>query len=139
MKNHRVQIPAIGLMVTACLDMAFATFMTIMNILGMSLGNFTYLSDRACQMDMAGVLLSGSFGILLAVYGIAIDAIIIVGAVKMKQLKSYGFAVAASILAIIPCISSPCCALGLPFGIWALIVLFQKDVREAFLEKGNTE
>jgi len=39
--------------------------------------------------------------------------------------------VAASIIAMIPCVS-PCCCLGLPFGIWALVVLARPAVKSAF-------
>lgn len=37
----------------------------------------------------------------------------------------------AAILAMIPCVS-PCCLLGLPLGIWALIVLLKPEVKAAF-------
>ncbi len=33
--------------------------------------------------------------------------------------------------AMIPCVS-PCCLLGLPLGIWALIVLVKPEVKAAF-------
>jgi hypothetical protein len=49
----------------------------------------------------------------------------------MKKLESYSFAMAAAIIAMIPCIS-PCCLLGLPFGIWALVVLGDGSVKAAF-------
>jgi hypothetical protein len=32
---------------------------------------------------------------------------------------------------MIPCIS-PCCLLGLPIGIWALVVLLKPEVKAAF-------
>ena len=57
--------------------------------------------------------------------------VIIWGGVKMLQLRSYGLAMTASVLALIPCIS-PCCVLGIPFGIWALVVLRNNDVKAAF-------
>jgi hypothetical protein len=49
----------------------------------------------------------------------------------MKKLESYGLAMAASIIAMIPCVS-PCCLLGLPIGIWALVVLMKPEVKSAF-------
>jgi hypothetical protein len=49
------------------------------------------------------------------------------GAIQMLQLRSYAWAIAAAILAIV------CCSLiGFPAGIWALVVLSLQDVREAF-------
>jgi hypothetical protein len=57
--------------------------------------------------------------------------VIFMGAGKMKRLESYGFAMAVSIIAMIPCIS-PCCLIGLPMGIWALVVLLDPNVKAAF-------
>src|SRR5205807_7261566 len=59
---------------------------------------------------------------------LGIGVLIIVGAQRMKNLQSHGMAMAASIVAMIPCIS-PCCLLGLPFGIWALIILLKPEVK----------
>jgi hypothetical protein len=55
----------------------------------------------------------------------------IVGGVCMLARKAWGLAVAAALLTAVP-LSSPCCLFGLPIGIWALVVLFQPDVRAAF-------
>jgi hypothetical protein len=49
---------------------------------------------------------------------------------KMKKLERYGLAMTASILAMLPC--SLCCVLGLPIGIWALVVLMKPEVKSAF-------
>jgi hypothetical protein len=49
----------------------------------------------------------------------------------MRKLESFGLCMTASILAMIPCLS-PCCILGLPFGIWALVVLNKPEVKSAF-------
>ena len=50
---------------------------------------------------------------------------------EMKELKQWNIAVVASVLAMVPCIS-PCCIIGLPIGIWALVVLMRPDVKDAF-------
>jgi hypothetical protein len=42
------------------------------------------------------------------------------------------WAMASSILALAPCVS-PCCVVGLPIGIWSLVVLSQPEVKSAFL------
>jgi hypothetical protein len=49
----------------------------------------------------------------------------------MQRLQMYGLAMTSSILAMIPCLS-PCCLLGLPFGIWALVILNQDHVKQSF-------
>jgi hypothetical protein len=38
---------------------------------------------------------------------------------------------AAAIVALIPCFS-PCCLIGLPIGIWALVVLSKPEVKSQF-------
>jgi len=57
--------------------------------------------------------------------------LIFAGALKMKGLQSRGWARASAILAMIPCVSG-CCLLGLPFGIWALMVLGNEEVKRGF-------
>ena len=56
----------------------------------------------------------------------------IFAALKMKQLEAYGLAIAASILAIL---ISPSSVIGLPIGIWSLVVLSRADVRAAFARR----
>ncbi len=79
---------------------------------------------RWATLILIGLILWGSMGLLL-----------IVGAVKMMRLKSYNWAVFASILAFLPC--SPANLLGIAMGIWSLIVLNRPDVKEAFRVQGN--
>jgi hypothetical protein len=38
---------------------------------------------------------------------------------------------AGAVAAIVPC--SICCILGLPMGIWAIIVLIDQDVKHSFV------
>lgn len=66
----------------------------------------------------------------LACVAIALGIVTIIGGMKMQSLQSYGFALTASILCMLPCHS--CCIVGLPIGIWSLVVLMQPDVKAAF-------
>jgi len=48
-------------------------------------------------------------------------------------MRSYEFAFVAAIMVMIPCVTpSCCCLLGLPFGIWALMVLRKPGIRGCF-------
>jgi hypothetical protein len=49
----------------------------------------------------------------------------------MKNLTRHGLALAAAIVAMVPCVS-PCCWLGLPIGIWAVVVLSKPEVKSHF-------
>lgn len=62
---------------------------------------------------------------------LVIGIIIVYGAGKMKRLEGYGWAQAAAWLSVLPCFS-PCCILGLIFGIQAIQALNDADVRAAF-------
>jgi hypothetical protein len=76
-------------------------------------------------------LFYGPIGILENIFGLAVSIVILVGAMKMQSLRSYNFAFTAALLAVVPCLT-PCCFLGLPLGIWALVVLNKPEVKAQF-------
>ncbi|PIE01648.1 MAG: hypothetical protein CSA81_10835 [Acidobacteria bacterium] len=78
----------------------------------------------------------GVYGIISSVFGLIMVGIVFYGGLKMKKLENWGLSLAASILAIVPCLS-PCCCIGMPIGIWALIVLLDDHVKDGF--KQNTQ
>jgi hypothetical protein len=121
----KVKPPAIALMVTAIIGLVVAVLGLLMNLLGVGLG--------AAQGGQEGVanLMSGAVGIISGIVGMVLDVIVLLGSMKMMKLESYGLALTASILALIPC-TSPCCLLGVPFGIWALVVMNDEEVKAAF-------
>jgi hypothetical protein len=71
--------------------------------------------------------------LLAQAIGFVFGIVIIVGSVKMIRLKSHGLATVASVLALLPC--GPAWLLGLPMGIWSLMVLNRRDVKAAFRAK----
>jgi predicted Zn finger-like uncharacterized protein len=66
-----------------------------------------------------------------------VSILIIVGATKMGRLENRGWAMAACIMSMVPCIS-PCCLLGLPIGIWAINVMNRPHVAAAFRRSGRS-
>jgi len=64
---------------------------------------------------------------LLAALGLS--SVIIFAALKMRRLEAYSTAVIGSILAIL---ITPGNIIGLPVGIWSLVVLSRREVRQAF-------
>ncbi len=62
---------------------------------------------------------------------LGLSGLVLVGGLRMKQLRSYGLALAASVLAMLPC-TSACCVIGLPVGILGLVTLMDEEVKEAF-------
>ena len=60
-----------------------------------------------------------------------LNIVILIGAIQMLRFKMWGFSLTASILAIVN-IGTCCCVLGLPVGIWSIVVLSQPHVKKAF-------
>ncbi|RKH37553.1 hypothetical protein D7X12_29180 [Corallococcus sicarius] len=86
------------------------------------------------QEKMRGLVAAFSspgFRILSSLPGLLLNAAVVFGAWKMKNLQTYGLAMTAAILSCIPC-CGPCCGLGIIPGVWALVVLNRADVKAAF-------
>jgi hypothetical protein len=60
-----------------------------------------------------------------------LSTLTVIGSIQMMRMKSWGLGVTASILSMIN-FGSCCCILGLPFGIWALVLLMKPEVKDAF-------
>jgi hypothetical protein len=111
---QRVQGPAMGLLATAIVN-----WIVVLMFIPLALYLATGVSRHVLSPMWLALGAAASWLILLT-------TLITVGALKMKRLESYGWAIAASIIAILGG------AIGLPFGIWALVVLAQPDVKVAF-------
>lgn len=132
----RVKGPAIALMITAILGMLAQAVTLVMHFMGLSglpaqpAGGAAVPGATAAQMQVFAML-AGTVGVVAGIVGLLTGVVILLGALKMKKLEGRRLAVTASILAMIPLVS-PCCWLGLPFGIWALITLNKAEVKAAF-------
>jgi hypothetical protein len=65
-----------------------------------------------------------------AVLGLVFAVLIFLGAQRMQRLESWGLALTGTILALLPC--SCCCIVGMPVGIWSLVVLLDEKVKGQF-------
>ncbi|MGD9127974.1 MAG: polysaccharide biosynthesis/export family protein, partial [Planctomycetia bacterium] len=110
--RKQVKGPAIGLLVTGIFT--WGTLGILLVIVSAVVSTLHIPGEPSTSLIIALM----SFGILMIFAGL-----------KMKRLQAYGLAVTASILAII---ISPSNVIGLPIGIWALVVLSQREVRAAF-------
>jgi len=102
--RHRVWIPAVGLLVVGLIN--------CLSVIG----------------ALWGAFITGTAGMLGVFFMVGLTLIVIYGAWNLMQLRSYRWAVAGSILGII----SPVVIIGLPMGIWALLLLKKKEVKAAF-------
>ena len=136
--REKVNFPALALIFYGGLTLLANLIrlgITIANtFLGMTLPNldrYRDISDLDPQFQQllnASIGASGIFGSLI---GLAIGGAMIFGAMKMRNLEQWGFALAAAILAIVPCFTC-CCLIGIPIGIWATVVLLDANVKAAF-------
>ena len=111
--REQVRGPAIGLLVTGIL-------------------NWVALTAAAIFMGWMAFGTKGqpSYTVLIVLpFAFVCSVLMILAALKMKRLDGYWLAVTASVLAIV---ISPSNLIGLPIGVWALVVLSQADVRTAF-------
>ncbi|HCO95761.1 MAG TPA: hypothetical protein DIU00_17750, partial [Phycisphaerales bacterium] len=115
--RRRTRAPGIGLMIAGLINCGIAlTLLLAWSIVSVTSG-----------LTSPGAVITGSIGIIFAATGL----LTFVGAQRMIRLQSYGLAVAAGVLQLVP---SPGSLLGLPIGIWALFVLTRHEVHVAFIE-----
>ena len=121
--------PAIGLIITAVLGFLASIAGTLWNLL--AAGASLHQPGMSPEAERIITMFSGTIGVVSGILGFIASGLILFGALKMQKLRSYGWAMTASILAILPCVS-PCCLVGLPIGIWALVILSKPEVKAQF-------
>jgi len=117
----KVAAPAICMMVAGIITAAFASIYLVLMLIG--------IVATIAQND-PGETLEAFAGFGMFLIPLVRAGLIIYGAVQMKKLKNYPFAMTAAILSVIPFCS--CVFIDLPFGIWALVVLSNTQVKQAF-------
>ncbi len=70
-------------------------------------------------------------GLVSDVIAVILNIAVIIGAVCMLKMNSRAGAWAGAIASVIPCVG-PCCLLGIPFGIWAMVIMSKPEVAQAF-------
>ncbi len=126
---QKINGPAIGLMVTGGLGIVSNLFSVVI-----------HLVRTVPPPTPAGLppeftrwfeLMNGPVGLALALITMIIGVFVLFGGYKMQRLQGRVLAMVTAIVAIVPCFS-PCCVLGIPMGIWALVVLAKPEVRSQF-------
>ena len=119
--RQQVRKPADGLLIAGGINiLCIIPFTLLMGT--MVLTNSQMLSQSGLDAKVAA----------LSLLVTCLGAVIIYGVMRMKELENYKWSVISSVLAILPI--SPGCLFGVPFGIWALSVLFRKEVKKAFTD-----
>jgi serine/threonine protein kinase len=126
---ERLRGPAIGLLVTGILD--------CLSMLPLALGLFWFLYSRPAGLIPTGELIQLNLPAILFAFGffvlgLGMGVLIIVGSIKMMRLRPSALARTSAVLAMIPLPNPLIWLLGLPMGIWVLMVLSREDVKAAF-------
>lgn len=125
----KVKIPAIILMVLGpiCIVVFLVDFgFRMMNLISGEAAPVIVDPNQAAGFQAGAV-----GGAVVEVIAILCQIFVIFGAYQMMNLKSLMLAKTAAIISVIPCLSA-CCVLGIPFGIWSLVVLNDPSVRSQF-------
>lgn len=125
---QQVQGPAIGLLITAVIGILFALFGLLANLMGFGMAGLDQFGGG--YGDRYWSMWTGGMGMAFSVVFLAIWGFVAWASLKMKVLEQWTAAVVASVLAMIPC--SCACILGLPIGIWSLVILLKPEVKTAF-------
>lgn len=127
--QNEVNAPAIGLMVCSIIGLVLGLFGFLSDAVMLALGVFEGLEshNQGPFSEYTQLAVRTVWGIVLFFAA----AFVLYGALQMKSMKNYGVAKSAAVVAVIPCVG-PCCLLGIPFGIWALVVLSKPHVQASF-------
>jgi len=126
----RTNGPGIYLIVVGVIGTLIHIFYGIANALQILGGQIPQGGGRPpMQLDNpTGVLIiAGSVTVLMVVFQI----IQLLAGLKMRNCESYGLCLTGAILCCIPCCNGTL-ILAIPGGIWALVVLFDPQVKSAF-------
>ncbi len=145
--RKRVQAPAIALIVVGILNMLWVGW-TFFNVGMMTLTPANqfhkqmldlYQSFPQMQAEMSkrspDELKTQSLfiGWAWVALGLLSTVLVLAGGIRMLSLKNYALGIAGAVSAALPCLTcGGCCLFGEIIGIWALIVLINPEVREAF-------
>lgn len=122
--QDRVKAPAIALIVVGGIGV-----LCFLGSLGwLAFGGFARQFQSGPQeVPMAAVIAGNVIGMGLSLAGSCFQ---IYAGLQMQKLRNWGVCVAACIVSMVPCIG--CCLVGVPVGIWGLVVLMNDEVKKAF-------
>lgn len=120
--RQALKAPAIGMIVAGGINLAVLVFCVALALLQ---PEGTFASTAPTESTQI------AFFPVVPVVGLGLigNMIILLGTMSMIRIRNRGLAIAAAILAII---AAPGNIIGLPMGIWALVVLRRQEVIDAF-------
>lgn len=127
---QKLRAPAIGLIIAGSLNGITGLLALLGGLFRLSgiAGKETLPTEQAEKM---GYLVGTVGTYIVALLSLVLAPVVIYGAVQMMQGKKPGLAKASAILAMLP-VTACCFLVGIPIGIWGLIVLAKPEVKAVF-------
>jgi len=131
---NAVKGPAISLIVVASIGILICLFGIVSNLLrgSVQMPPPANLPPEWQSFFQTMQHFQGPVGALINLFCAAMNGLVIFGAVKMMRLQSRAMAMVSCIVAMLPVTIGCCCVLGLPFGIWGLVVMNKPEVKSEF-------
>ncbi|MCC6823676.1 MAG: DUF4339 domain-containing protein [Verrucomicrobiota bacterium] len=123
-----VRGPAIILLVLSLLDILASLMGMVMTFFQTALMTMPNLPHQNMELQRQFAFL---FSLPANAAGLVIALICLWGSVRMMNLRSYGLAMTAAVLMLLPC-GTCCCCVNVGAAIWALVVLSKPEVKAAF-------
>jgi hypothetical protein len=130
---EKVRIPALLLYITGFVGAGVNLIWVIFRIVSViMLSSSLPAGAPGAQPGQATGYIAGSIVGVIVQLCVAFvwSALVVKGAQSMSSLQGYSSAIAGCVIAMLPCGCG--CFMGLPIGIWGLVVLTQEDVKRAF-------
>lgn len=127
---QKVRPPAIALIIVGAMNGGLG-LMTLASGLLRLAGAIDAGPAPMDEAQRVGYLVGTFAGYGVGFMSLILAPVIIFGAIKMMKGEKLGLARAAAVLAILP-LTSCCFLVGIPLGIWSLIVLSKPDVKALF-------
>ncbi len=124
--RHRVWIPALGLLVAGGINCLAAVGLVLAAV-------FSLLTKGFSGEFVTFGFQHGAARLVIVAATVTYAAFVLLGGWNLMQLRSRRIALVGSVLALLP--FSPGFVVGLPMGIWALVVMRDKQVKAAFGQK----
>lgn len=125
--KERVKGPAIGLIAAG----AIGALGGVVNFLWSLIAGVDPLAqmdpDLQLQVSRSALLLIQGVFLL---FDLAVCGFLVYAGMQMLQLRQWIVCVIACFAAMVPCFG--CCCIGLPFGVWGLVLLLNDEVKQAF-------
>lgn len=133
--ESKVNAPGLGLLVVGILSV-------LGNIAGLAWQLITAIPavisavQSGVGMDYWIAFATGQgWSLVMSLIGFFVAFVVIFAGLRLRSARSAGIVYAGSIMAALPCcLGFPCCCIGLPVGIWAIVTMQDEQVKSAFSE-----